>query len=92
MEIYISPNDRADLLEILDYAAMWYELNRGSSNKKDKWDNTNWYLMRIAQLKLVIKGKVVQDSITKSSLGTLERGLDNVFNDKEDEQDNSILL
>ena len=90
IRIEISPLDQKDLLEILDFAATWYELTRGGKNKRDKWDNTNWYLMRIEQLQEIIKGRIVQDSLIKSSLGTFEDA--DLYSGKDEFKDNSISM
>ena len=66
--VNLSPLDIKDLLELLDYAAEKKEDERGLyTNKNNHWDDTNWYLIRIDQLKRVLNGKN-NDIIARSSL------------------------
>ena len=68
VRIEVEPLDQKDLLEILDYALENYIKEQKNGKRKD----AKWYELRIGQLKKLINGRNVQDSIYKSSLGTLE--------------------
>lgn len=85
--IELSPLDKKDLLELLEYAKLYKEMTRPAArNKKSsyRWDDTEWWSMRIEQLKAVINGRNVNDSLLGSSLLSLEGyGVDN---DKLDER------
>ena len=73
--IELSPLDKKDLLELLEYAKSYKEMFRPvNKNKKNnyKWDDYNWWCMRIEQLKAVINGRNVSDSLVGSSLLSLE--------------------
>lgn len=70
-EIQLSPNDRDDILELLDYA-LKKKLEEPPERKgRYTWDNSGYYKLRIGQLKQLIKGKRVYDTISQSSLGGL---------------------
>lgn len=85
--IELSPLDKKDLLELLEFAKLYKEMTRPAErNKKSsyKWDDYKWWSMRIEQLKAVINGRNVSDSLIGSSLLSLEGfGIDN---DKLDER------
>ncbi len=78
--VELDPNDRDDILQLLDYA-----LEKKRLEKPDKYGRWNYSLkgyweIRIPQLKELIKGRKVHNGIFQSSLGNLvgdiERGLD----------------
>ena len=71
MEINISPFDQKDLLELLDLASDIKEQNR-PEKKSNKWDDTDYWLMRIEQLKQLIKGRNVAPSLYRSTLPEAE--------------------
>lgn len=81
MEIQISPNDRDDILELLDYALKKKLEEPPEKHGRYTWDNSGWYKLRIYQLTQIIKGKQVYDTIYQSSLGGL-------VNDIVEEMDN----
>ena len=68
MEINISPYDQKDLLELLDYCVEMKQKNRRTDKHYDHWDDTNYWVNRIEQLKLLIKGRNVSNSLYGSSL------------------------
>ena len=73
--IELSPLDKKDLLEILEYAKLFKEMSRPSKRTGTsgyKWDDYKWWCMRIDQLKAVINGRNVSDSLIGSSLLSLE--------------------
>lgn len=72
--IELSPLDKKDLLELLEYAKLFKEMTRPSktANHLYKWDDYNWWCMRIEQLKAVINGRNVSDSLIGSSLLSLD--------------------
>lgn len=78
MEINISPYDQKDLLELLDYASEMKKEQRPTENKKTGrgsiWDDTNYWVMRIEQLKLLIKGRNISNSLYGSTLPEAEPG------------------
>lgn len=66
--IELSPLDKKDLLELLDYVLEVKRANRPVLKGSYKWDDTNYWELRISQLKQVLNGKNVNDSITKSTI------------------------
>jgi hypothetical protein len=70
--------DKKDLLEILDIAEVLIAnyLKELQDPKYHHWDNTNWYLLRIRQLRKIIKGADLMDNILTSSYSSIE---DSVF-------------
>lgn len=75
-KIELRTMDKKDLLEILDFAQLLIESNLGIEFDNKYWDNRRWYLLRIEQLRAIIKGKDLRDNILTSSYGTIE---DSVF-------------
>lgn len=69
-KIELSPLDKKDLLELLDYAKEQKIANRPEikSQRANRWDDTNFWLLRISQLKAVINGRPVYDNTVKSSI------------------------
>ena len=69
-KIEFSPLDKKDLLELLDYAKEQKIANRHDikSTRANRWDDTNFWLLRISQLKAVINGRPVYDNTVKSSI------------------------
>ena len=69
-KIELSPLDKKDLLELLDYAKEQKIENRPEikSQRANRWDDTNFWLLRISQLKAVINGRPVYDNTVKSSI------------------------
>lgn len=70
-EIQLSPNDRDDLLELLDYALKKKLEEPPEKHGRYTWDNSGYYKLRIHQLKQIIKGKKVYGDVRQSSLGNL---------------------
>lgn len=73
--IELSPLDKKDLLELLEFAKLYKEMTRPAERKGTsgyKWDDYKWWCMRIEQLKAVINGRNVSDSLIGSSLLSLE--------------------
>ena len=73
--IELSPLDKKDLLEILEFAKLYKESTRPAKKtgySGYKWDDTEWWNMRIEQLKQIINGRNVSDSLVGSSLLSLE--------------------
>lgn len=70
MEINISPFDQKDLIELLDYASAMKEEQRPQKRKGrgSTWDDTDYWVMRIEQLKMLLKGRNVSNSLYGSSL------------------------
>ena len=68
-EIQLSPNDRDDILELLDYA-LQKKLEEPPERKgRYTWDNSGYYKLRVHQLKQLIKGKKIYGDVRQSSLG-----------------------
>ena len=73
--IELSPLDKKDLLEILEFAKLFKEMTRPKQKtgySGYKWDDYKWWCMRIDQLKAIINGRNVNDSLIGSSLLTLD--------------------
>lgn len=83
IRLEINPFDQKDILEMLDYAKMQKKINRPVLKGTQKWDDTNYWIMRIDQLKLLIMGKRIQDSLIKSSMTTLEGEISSVFDNQD---------
>ena len=71
-KIELNPLDKKDLLELLDYARMQKKIKKPPRNSVERWDDSEWWIMRIDQLKQVIKGKNVQNSYIQSSYRTID--------------------
>ena len=53
--IELSPLDKKDLLELLEYARKWQLSGKKvAKNSIENWDDTKWWLMRIEQLEMLI--------------------------------------
>lgn len=80
-EVQLSPNDRDDILQLLDYALEKKNEEQIKKHSQSKWDDRKYWRLRIKQLKAIINGKRIYDTIYQSSLGNLvgdiERGLSN---------------
>jgi hypothetical protein len=74
VRIDLSPLDKKDLLELLDYAKEQKIANKPEikSQRANRWDDTNFWLLRISQLKAVINGKPIYDNTVKSSMPDFE--------------------
>ena len=74
MEINISPYDQKDILELLEYASEMKQEHRPvkKGNGYDRWDDTDYWVNRIEQLKALIKGRNVSNSLYGSSLPEAE--------------------
>lgn len=77
----ISPNDQKDILDLLDYALQKKLEEEPKTNSQTKWDDRKYWKLRVPQLKALINGRRIYDTIYQSSLGNLvgdiERGLSN---------------
>ena len=56
VRIELTPNDVQDLLEILEYAKKKCELDMPKT-RQYRWNDSGYYILRIDQLKEVVKGK-----------------------------------
>ena len=76
IRIELSPFDEKDILELLDYAKEMKEEHRPEKKGKghDGWDDTDYWLMRIEQLKEIIKSRNINDNLYGSSLPEGEPG------------------
>lgn len=72
--IEISPNDKQDLLELLEYAKLKHNQEK-STDKRDHWNDAGWWNIRIEQLKMIIKGYVPHTSYIQSSYTTIDKEL-----------------
>ena len=70
-KLYFSPLDKKDLLELLEYARLYKEMNRPvkkPGRKLSVWDDYTWWCMRIDQLKAIINGRNMDDPLFRSSM------------------------
>lgn len=81
VRIELEPLEQKDLLEMLDYALDQKILNRPINKGSYKWDDTNYWKIRINQLKQKLNG-MNTNSIYKSSLGTLDSGEKSIYDKK----------
>lgn len=74
VEIELSPFDKKDLLEMLDYASEMKQEHRPPKKvgRGSVWDDTDYWVMRIEQLKQLINGKKVGRSLYGSTLPDAE--------------------
>ena len=79
--VSLSPNDRDDILKLLEYALKKKLEEQPEKRGRYSWDNSYYYKMRINQLSQLIKGRKVYDTIYQSSLGSLESDIENETND-----------
>lgn len=78
IRIEMSPNDKKDLIRILNFAYKrleYHYTHKKIKNHFDQWDDSKYWMIRIEQIKAVINGRNISDSLVKSSLGTLEGDL-----------------
>lgn len=80
VEIKLSPLDQKDLLELLEYA-LKKKLEEKPITGRHKWDDSGWYKLRIEQLRLLVEGKKVYDTIYQSSLSGLVKEIEDGLND-----------
>ena len=71
MEIVISPNDRDDILELLE-CALEYKRQEQPSHSQQHFNTTGYWELRVPQLKQLISGRKVYGSIYQSTI-TWER-------------------
>ena len=74
-EVQLSPNDRDDILELLDYALEKKLEEEPTRYGKYKWDNRGYYKLRIPQLKRLIRGEKIYNDIRQSSMGGLVKDI-----------------
>lgn len=76
VEIKLEPNDQQDIIDLLNYALQKKHEDTDKESYPKYWD------LRVPQLKQLIKGKKVYDTIYQSSLGGLvkdvQEGLDDI--------------
>lgn len=72
--IEISPNDKKDLLELLDYAQKKKKEDDERKDKRDHWHDSEYWRIRIDQLKMIVNGYVTQPHI-QSSMRTMQTPL-----------------
>ena len=66
--IYIEPNDKADLVELLDYA-LKKKIEEGNFDRKGNWNDSGYWKIRIPQLKRLVGGSNPHDLIQRSTCG-----------------------
>jgi hypothetical protein len=74
-EIELEPNDREDLLQLLDYALL-----KKLEEPQGRWGMGNYWKIRIPQLKMIVKGYKV-NNIYKSSMGGLVGDIEDEINE-----------
>lgn len=79
--IEISPLDKKDLLELLDYAKEKKREDFESADKREKWDDTKWWEIRIQQLKMVLNGYDYTSTV-QSSYQTIDREMNKKDKDR----------
>ena len=62
MEIKLSPNDREDIIDLLKYALEKKKKDRDTNSFPKYWE------IRVPQLIAVINGRVMSDSIMRSTM------------------------
>ena len=62
MEIKLSPNDRQDIIDLLKYALEKKKKDRDTNSFPKYWE------IRVPQLIAAINGKVMSDSIMRSTM------------------------
>ena len=80
VEIKLEPLDQKDLIELLDYA-LEKKKEEPQITGKHHWDDNGWYELRVYQLKQLIKGKKVYDTIYQSSLGGIVKDIEDTIDD-----------
>ena len=70
--INISPFDKKDLLELLDYAKEKKQQEIEKRHSQVKWSDTKYWCMRIDQLKKIINGYSTEGSVIQSSFETID--------------------
>lgn len=68
MGIELSPFDKKDILELLDYASKMKQEHRPELKGTNKWDDTDYWVMRIEQLKQIVNGRNTNRSLYGSTL------------------------
>ena len=76
--VELEPLDKKDLLELLDYAKRKKKEDSENADKREKWDDSTWWEIRIGQLKQLINGKSVRDSYIQSSFETIEYEINDI--------------
>lgn len=80
--VELSPFDKKDLLELLDYADKKKELERPDNTKMQHWDDYGFWHLRIEQLKMILNGKQVNESYIKSSYETIDQEMNQIDKQK----------
>ena len=74
--IDLSPFDKKDILELLEYARQKKLEDKPIIKKLNKWDDSGYWDMRIDQLISIINGKQVHESYIQSSYETIDYDMD----------------
>lgn len=74
-KIELSPNDKKDLLELLDYAKEKKKNDDISSDRRDHFKMSGWWDIRIEQLKMIVNGYVPNPSHIQSSMNTIDMSM-----------------
>lgn len=81
-EVELEPNDRDDILQLLDYA-LQKKLEEPKGEGKRHWNMSGYWVKRVPQLKMLIKG-YKQFSISQSSMGGLVGDIEDGLNENTD--------
>lgn len=67
IEIHLEPNDKADIIELLDYALK--KKIEDDLSKRIVWTDSGYWKIRIPQLMELVGGKNPHDLIQRSTCG-----------------------
>lgn len=67
--IEITPNDRDDMIQLLNYALDKKRKEKPEGKFGSTWNDSKYWEIRIPQLKLVLQGKMQNNVVYRSSMG-----------------------
>lgn len=67
--IEITPNDRDDIIQLLNYALEKKKKEEPDKKFGSSWDDRKYWEIRIRQLKLILQGKTQLNGVYRSSMG-----------------------
>lgn len=75
MEIRLNPNDQKDILDLLKYALEKKKKEKPDGKFGSNWNDSKYWEIRIPQLIDLVNGRIVNDSIMRSTLSEYRRKL-----------------